>query len=180
MIPHEKQDEYNCLLSQCKGISIEDSITNKRRFTEQEDNLLRFLVDVFGTNNWKAISKFCLAKTSRQCRERYSTYLAPGIRTDEFSPDEDMKIINKVQELGPKWVEISTFFDGRSPNSLKNRYNVHILRKKKNIEVEKPKKQSKIVKIDNQVPKELPVDIIEQFWTEKDVKGFGLESMFPE
>lgn len=179
MIPHDRINEYNNLLGQCNKLTLEESITNKKRFTTQEDNLLRFLVDVFGTENWKVISKYCLSKTSRQCRKRYSTYLAPGIRHDDFSPDEDREIILKVQQFGPKWVEISSFFKGRSPNSLKNRYNVHIMRKKK-ISMEKPKKLPDPPKIEHEPAKDMAEDLIEQLWTEKDVKGFGLESMFPE
>jgi hypothetical protein len=61
-------------------------------------------------------------RSARQCRERYNNYLAPSIRTDPWTPQEDALLIQKHQELGPKWSEMASFFHCRSPVSLKNHF----------------------------------------------------------
>jgi len=98
----------------------------KRTFTILEDATLLNLVNRLGKKNWKEIARMIPGRTERQCRERYKTYLAPGIRNDPWTIEEDELLTQKVLEIGPKWAEISRFFMGRTDNALKNRYNIHI------------------------------------------------------
>ena len=52
--------------------------SKKQKFTLYEDELLKRIVFRFGPKNWKLIASMIPGRTSRQCRDRYSNYLAPG------------------------------------------------------------------------------------------------------
>ena len=112
--------------------TFKNNITQKKRsFSPQEDQRLIDLVNLFGISNWKVISQNFPGRTQRQCRERYKTYLAPGISKDPWTPEEDELLKQKFDEYGPKWSVISKYFIGRTDNNLKNRYNNHISDRKK-------------------------------------------------
>lgn len=120
----------------------DSSLNQKHLFLSSQDEMIRFLVNIFG-NNWATIANYIPGKTNRQCRERYNTYLAPGINHKEWTPEEDALIIEKYKEMGHKWVSMSQYFAGRTANSIKNRFNAHIAPKMKSLEkkIIKQKKQ---------------------------------------
>ena len=99
--------------------------THKRcNFTQEEDTYLRFLVSKYGENSWALISSFMPHRNVRQCRERWFKYLSPTVKNNEWTEQEDMLLVQKRKELGPKWKEISKFFDGRTDINIKSRFNV--------------------------------------------------------
>ena len=104
----------------------------KRYFTVTEDEMLLFLVKIMGEKKWKEIAKMIPNKSVRQCRERYKTYLKPGINHNDWTKEEDAKLERLVAEMGPKWAVLTNFFPGRTDNALKNRYNVHLNKTDKN------------------------------------------------
>lgn len=50
------------------------------KWSLKEDNQLRQLVFIFGTNNWKNLAKKKDGRNSRQCRERWQYYLNPYLK----------------------------------------------------------------------------------------------------
>lgn len=105
----------------------EEPCKRKRRiFSSEEDNKLKELVAKFGSSNWRLISSYMKGKSQRQCRERYYDYLRSGLRTEPFTKEEDLLLIKNYTEIGPKWSIITKYFEGRSPNSLKNRWHRHL------------------------------------------------------
>lgn len=112
-----------------KSVLFKPFINNyqyRRTFCKEEDTRLVYLVNHYGKKDWKKIAEFMPFRSLRQCKERYEGYLAPNIVHDKFSPEEDMLIIEKYNEIGPKWTKISKFLDGRSGNQIKNRYNIYL------------------------------------------------------
>lgn len=95
----------------------------KSQFTSQEDAQLLQLVSIYG-ENWEVISSIMGNRNVRQCKERYGKYLSPDINRKPFSKQEDELLIEKYNELGPRWVKISNYFNKRTDASLKNRWNV--------------------------------------------------------
>jgi hypothetical protein len=81
------------------------------------------LVDTFGASDWAAIADRMPGKNQRQCRERWTNYLAPGLNASTWSPEEDFMLIRKYSEFGPKWVQIAAFFPNRTDSMMKNRFN---------------------------------------------------------
>ena len=100
---------------------------SKSLFTKDEDKLLSQLYQIY-PKQWKIISHFLPGRNPRQCHDRYTTYLDPNISSQEWNIYEDNLIFEKIKEIGPKWVKISKFFNGRSDTAIKNRYNTLIRR----------------------------------------------------
>ncbi|OHT06349.1 Myb-like DNA-binding domain containing protein [Tritrichomonas foetus] len=102
--------------------------TKRKKFTEEEDNLLRSLVLKYGTSDWNLIAEYMPERNGRQCRERYQNYLIPGFHNIQWTTAEDDLLHAKYIEYGPRWIKIKPFFPGRSANSLKNRWNYFVCR----------------------------------------------------
>lgn len=94
-----------------------------KRFTPEEDALIKELVEVKHITPWAAVAKYLPGRTGTQCRDRYNTYLYCEISTKNWTAKEDKIILEKYKEFGPKWVAISHFLPGRNGNSIKNRWN---------------------------------------------------------
>lgn len=103
--------------------------TPRRKFTDEEDKVLKSAVNVFGTSNWKIIASLVPGRNPRQCRDRYTNYLAPGLVRLEWSDEEDKLLAEKFKEFGPKWTKIRQYFPTRSANDIKNRYNYTVCHK---------------------------------------------------
>jgi hypothetical protein len=99
--------------------------TQRRIFSSVEDALLTNLVSQMGENAWPFIASCIPDRTVRQCKERYFTYLCPSVRTESWTECEDDLLLQKVREIGPHWTLISRYFEGRTPNALKNRWHFH-------------------------------------------------------
>ena len=113
--------------------------TSYKKFTEKEDILLKNIVNLFGAKNWRMIASMIPNKTARQCRDRYTNYLAPGYIHSEWTDDEDILLFQKYVEFGPQWTKIQKFFPNRTANSIKNRYNYTVCKKQNNLD---PNEQS--------------------------------------
>jgi len=104
---------------------MDDSIETKktkRKFSKQEDLQLLSLVGEYGTKDWNLISGIMISRSSRQCRERWIKYLAPGNNTRPWTQEEDDKLIKLHSKFGRKWKTISAFFIDRTDISVKNRF----------------------------------------------------------
>lgn len=104
----------------------------RKKFTAEEDAMLKLLIDELGSNNWQEIAKLMPNRNAKQCRDRYNNYLIETHRSGPWDIAEDSIIIQKYREIGPKWVEIALYIPGRSGNDVKNRWYKHLLKKKKN------------------------------------------------
>ena len=112
-------------------------------FTSKEDQILQSLVSNFGTNDWELISQHLPGRTPRQCKERWFTYLSPEVNRTALSPDEDALLFDLLQKYGRKWGSIVCFFQNRTQNNVKNRWNT-IVRKAKSIGLD-PNNRSQFV-----------------------------------
>jgi hypothetical protein len=68
-------------------------------------------------------------RSARQCRDRWTNYLAPTLSLDPWTPEEDALIIRKVAECGTKWAAIAKEIPRRSDNAIKNRWYTVLKRK---------------------------------------------------
>jgi hypothetical protein len=103
-------------------------MTQRRKFTGEEDAHLRALVDHMGTRNWDDIARSMHGRTARQCRDRYKNYLLDSLVLAPWTPEEDAIVRQYYQQMGPKWVEIAKFLTGRSSSHVKNRWHRHLAR----------------------------------------------------
>lgn len=100
--------------------------SQRKTFSPSEDYLLKRLVEIHGDKNWEQISKYLDGRNARACRERWRLNLSPGIVNGPWSHEEDMLLVKRVQEIGPKWKLLSKEFIGRSECNIKNRWARHL------------------------------------------------------
>lgn len=98
----------------------------KRRvkWTPEEDAMLQYSVEMHGATNWVLVASELTQweRTGKQCRERWVNHLAPHVRHESWSAEEDIRLLNVVRQYGSQWARFTSHFPGRSPNSLKNRW----------------------------------------------------------
>jgi len=96
----------------------------KRAWTEPEDEKLREFVNIFGTSRWAVIAEYLADRSGKQCRERWHNHLAPAIKKGSWSAEEDAIICTLQMRYGNQWSKITKRLNGRTDNSVKNRYHV--------------------------------------------------------
>merc|ERR1712130_227023 len=101
----------------------------KGSWSPEEDALVVELVEEYGPRRWSAIAQNLQGRSGKQCRERWHNHLDPTINRGPWTEEEDMLLIEKHEEMGNKWAEISKFFEGRTDNMLKNHWNSTIRRR---------------------------------------------------
>ncbi|OHS94870.1 hypothetical protein TRFO_10793 [Tritrichomonas foetus] len=110
----------------------------KVKFSPEEDFHLRAIILRFGDHDWNLIASLMKDRNPRQCRERWLKYLAPNVRFEPWSPEEDKQLERLVHDFGQKWVKISRFFRNRTDINVKNRWLVLQRQKAKNsVDVQK-------------------------------------------
>lgn len=101
----------------------------KRPWTEEEDNQLRALTQRHGVGLWATIAQSIPGRTGKQVRERWLNHLSPGVVKRPWSAEEDRIIINTHLRYGNAWSKIAKLLNGRSDNSVKNRFYTSLRRR---------------------------------------------------
>ncbi|MDR1434977.1 MAG: hypothetical protein LBI77_01055 [Puniceicoccales bacterium] len=101
----------------------------KKYWQEEEDNLLRNVVEQNGPQNWNQIAAQVPGRTAKQCRERWIEYLDPTVKHGDWTEGEDQLLIEQRQLLGNKWAKIARNFPNRRGNEIKNRWYIHLSKK---------------------------------------------------
>jgi hypothetical protein len=92
------------------------------RFRPDEDVRLKELVAQHGSADWRAIADAMNGRNPRQCRERWKHSLSCNKHEVPWTKREDDILLEKVQELGPKWTKIGGILGDRTDLEVKNRW----------------------------------------------------------
>ena len=114
------------------GSKPPDLTKKRKRFSAEEDRLLKALVDGNRQKSWDQIAREIPGRTARQCRDRYNNYLFKEISGASWKPTEDEIILKMHKEIGPKWSLIAKQLVGRSGNNVKNRWYKFLSKQKHN------------------------------------------------
>ena len=113
-----------------------NSVNTRKWSTEEDETLYRF-VTTCGASNWSKIADCLPRRTSKQCRERWHNHLDPCIERIEWTEEEDEKLMRIHEVYGNQWSKIKKHFEGRSDNSIRDRYNMMIRAANKKVRKEK-------------------------------------------
>lgn len=94
----------------------------KRPWTDEEDRSLRRLVEQLGHGLWAAIAAQIPGRSGKQVRERWLNHLSPHVTKRPWSEEEDRLILDSHRQIGNSWSRIARLLQGRSDNSVKNRF----------------------------------------------------------
>jgi hypothetical protein len=73
--------------------------------------------------DWRSISDLVSGKTPKQCKEKWTNSLRPGLCFDRWTLQEQYALVLGHTALGTKWQSISErFLPHRSENGIKNHW----------------------------------------------------------
>ncbi|KIJ68706.1 hypothetical protein HYDPIDRAFT_24960 [Hydnomerulius pinastri MD-312] len=92
----------------------------KTAWTPEEDNLLLELLKIHSTK-WAVIARNIPGRTDDACSKRYREALDPSLKKDEWTPEEDEKLVDAYKRLGGKWGQVGQELQ-RSGLGCRNRW----------------------------------------------------------
>ncbi|GLB36483.1 putative myb-like DNA-binding domain containing protein [Lyophyllum shimeji] len=92
----------------------------KSAWTSDEDNLLLSLYNIHGAK-WSTIAREIPGRTDDACSKRYREALDPHLKKDEWTTEEDQKLLERYAAIGGKWGQLGQELQ-RSGLGCRNRY----------------------------------------------------------
>ena len=110
----------------------------KGSWTRDEDETIINYVKQHGDKDWAKLAVLLPGRIGKQCRERWKNHLDPTVQKTCWTEEEDQKLIEMHKLYGNAWTRIASFFDGRTDNCVKNRWNSTIKRRLERMEYGEP------------------------------------------
>lgn len=92
----------------------------KSAWTPDEDRLLLELFDKFGPK-WSLIARHIAGRTDDACSKRYRESLDPSLKKDQWTLEEDEKLMEVYNRIGGKWGQVGQELQ-RSGLGCRNRF----------------------------------------------------------
>ncbi|XP_077433295.1 v-myb avian myeloblastosis viral oncogene homolog-like 2a isoform X2 [Vanacampus margaritifer] len=131
-VTRTEYDNLNTRMAEQADVSLSvniDSVDNdgpKVRWTQEEDENLKILIQNFGERNWNTVATLLPGKTELQCTQRWRN-LYDSVALDNWSKEEDEKIKELVGRFGTNnWTLICKHLDGRVENQCRDRWLTHL------------------------------------------------------
>ncbi|CAG9322332.1 unnamed protein product [Blepharisma stoltei] len=99
-----------------------------------EDVTLREWVKYEGPTGWSRCSLWIPGRSGKQCRERWSTMLNPGLIKRNWTREEESILFEMYKKYGKQWSLIAKSLPGRSVDSVRK----HIWENKKKLQNQPP------------------------------------------
>jgi hypothetical protein len=110
----------------------------KGSWTREEDEIILGFVQSNGDKDWAKLAGLLSGRTGKQCRERFKNHLDPSLARVSWTPEEDQKLIDLHNSFGNQWTKLASFFNGRTDNCVKNRWNSTIKKRLERLEKGEP------------------------------------------
>ncbi|KAM4588888.1 v-myb avian myeloblastosis viral oncogene homolog-like 2b [Odontesthes bonariensis] len=99
----------------------------KVKWTQEEDEKLKTLVQKLGSNDWKRITTCIPNHTEHQCQHRWFKVLDPELVKGPWTKEEDEKVIELVKVYGNKqWAMVAKHLKGRLGKQCRERWHNHL------------------------------------------------------
>ncbi|KAL9272981.1 Transcription factor MYB35-like protein [Drosera capensis] len=106
-------------------------------WTPEEDAKILAYVANYGVGNWTLVPKKAgLNRCGKSCRLRWTNYLRPDLKHDNFTPQEEELIIQLHHAIGSRWSLIAKQLPGRTDNDVKNYWNSKLRKKLANMGID--------------------------------------------
>lgn len=112
-------------------ISSTQSKTIPRKWTPEEDECLRAVVQRMGPRNWKEIAKHVPDRSHVQCLQRWNKVLRPGLKKGTWQPEEDDRLTNEINaflDVGAEvnWSIVAKCIEGRTAKQCRERWRCNL------------------------------------------------------
>ncbi|XP_029630531.1 v-myb avian myeloblastosis viral oncogene homolog-like 2b [Salmo trutta] len=99
----------------------------KVKWTQDEDDNLKALVQNRGPNDWKYIASILPNRSEHQCQHRWLKVLDPDLVKGPWTKEEDEKVIDLVNRYGNKqWAIVAKHLKGRLGKQCRERWHNHL------------------------------------------------------
>ncbi|XP_012319113.1 myb-related protein A isoform X4 [Aotus nancymaae] len=116
--------DHDYEVPQQKGLK---KLWNRVKWTRDEDDKLKKLVEQHGTDDWTLIASRLQNRSDFQCQHRWQKVLNPELIKGPWTKEEDQRVIELVQKYGPKkWSLIAKHLKGRIGKQCRERWHNHL------------------------------------------------------
>ncbi|XP_056461689.1 v-myb avian myeloblastosis viral oncogene homolog-like 2b [Gadus chalcogrammus] len=123
----EDGEEAMCQDTESDVAEAKDCGKVKVKWTQEEDDNLKALVQKVGPADWKCISNFIPNHTEQQCQHRWFKVLDPDLVKGPWTKEEDEKVIELVHQYGNKqWALVAKQLKGRLGKQCRERWHNHL------------------------------------------------------
>ncbi|XP_054161351.1 myb-related protein B-like isoform X2 [Oppia nitens] len=106
---------------------VNKKCVNRGKWTKDEDDRLKQLVDTYGEHNWANVATNFVDRTDIQCQQRWDKVVNPKLIKGPWTKQEDDKVIELVEKYGPKkWTLIAKQLEGRIGKQCRERWHNHL------------------------------------------------------
>ncbi|XP_042255922.1 myb-related protein A isoform X2 [Thunnus albacares] len=124
---NDEDEELHSTDPESKEKSKDKKVLCKVKWSRDEDEKLKKLVEQHGTDSWKLIANYFLGRTDGQCQHRWQKVLNPELVKGPWTKEEDQKVIDLVHKYGPKrWSVIAKHLQGRIGKQCRERWHNHL------------------------------------------------------
>ncbi|XP_068093556.1 myb-related protein A isoform X2 [Hyperolius riggenbachi] len=116
--------EHNYEVPEQKG---QKKIWHRVKWTKEEDDKLKKLVELQGSDNWGLIACHFPSRSDIQCQHRWQKVLNPELIKGPWTKEEDQRVVELVHKYGPKkWSIIAKHLKGRIGKQCRERWHNHL------------------------------------------------------
>ncbi|XP_030254866.1 myb-related protein A isoform X2 [Sparus aurata] len=124
---NDEDEEVHSTDPESKEKSKDKKTLCKVKWSRDEDEKLKKLVEQHGSDSWKLIANFFPGRTDGQCQHRWQKVLNPELVKGPWTKEEDQKVIDLVHKYGPKrWSVIAKHLQGRIGKQCRERWHNHL------------------------------------------------------
>ncbi|XP_033943909.1 v-myb avian myeloblastosis viral oncogene homolog-like 2a isoform X1 [Pseudochaenichthys georgianus] len=123
----EEGDSNKCIDTDSDAADQKDGSKCKVKWTQEEEENLKILINNFGTKDWKTMAIFLPGRTESDCVHRWKKHLDPDLVKGFWTKEEDEMIVELVGKYGNKqWSLIAGHLKGRLGKRCRERWHNHL------------------------------------------------------